>query len=134
MWHRNPCSRNQEPLLQKRSSKLVRSQVPGGPPCPEDPSPSLGPGREGVALGTGWGVFWGWRGGETGKVSAEAQTDRNLTARECAPGTSGWLYHQVPEQRRRWQLESSDQPEKSAAILGARPHHPLPRGPRDSGR
>lgn len=87
-----------------------------------------------MALGTGWGVFWGWRGGETGRVSAGAQTDRNLTARECAPGTSGWLYHQVPEQRRRWQLESSDQLEESTALLGARPHHPLPRGPRDSGR
>lgn len=61
-----------------------------------------------MSLGTGWGVFWGWRGGETGRVSARAQTDRNLTARECAPGTSGWLYHQVPEQRRRcWKAQAS---------------------------
>lgn len=70
---------------------------------------------------------WGWRGEEAGRVSAGAQTDRNLTAWECAPGTSGWLYHQVPEQRRRWWLEGSGQLEKSAAILGVRPHHPLPR-------
>jgi hypothetical protein len=67
-------------------------------------------------------------------VSAGAQTDRNLTTWECAPGTSGWLYHQVPEQRRRWWLEGSGQLEKSEAILGARPHHPPLREQGQSGR
>lgn len=54
----------------------------------------MGPGREGVALSTGWGVLWGWRGGEAGRVSAGTQTDRNLTAWECAPGTCGWVISQ----------------------------------------
>lgn len=34
----------------------MRCQAEEGPACAEDPSPSLGPGREGVALSTGWGV------------------------------------------------------------------------------